>query len=58
MASKQRSVRLPEDVWAWIASLPERYGTDDTEKLKSVLLRGKEMIISAGCSLKMHICNL
>lgn len=54
MGGKQREVRLPEDMWEWIESLPERYGTNNTEKLKAVLYRGKEELereerwISAG----------
>jgi hypothetical protein len=31
-------------MWDWIESLPSRYGTDRTEKTKSVLYRGKERL--------------
>lgn len=27
MGNKQRSVRLPEEMWRWLDQLPDRYGT-------------------------------
>jgi len=44
MANKQRSVRLPEEMWRWLDALPARYGTNTNERLKAVLYRGKERL--------------
>jgi hypothetical protein len=44
MANRQRSVRLPDELWDWIDSLPPKYGADTTAKLQAVLWRGKERL--------------
>lgn len=44
MGNKQRSVRLPEEMWHWLDQLPDRYGTNTNERLKATLYRGKEYI--------------
>jgi hypothetical protein len=44
MGTKQRSIRLPSDLWDWLDSLPPDYGTDLTERVKCVLYRGKRVV--------------
>lgn len=42
MGNKQRSVRLSDEEWEWLKSLPPRYGANVQQKLYSVLQIGIE----------------
>lgn len=40
MANKQRSIRLPDDLWQFLEDLSPEYGSDVNDRLRTVLYKG------------------
>jgi len=41
---RQRSLRLPDEWWEWLDNLPEDYGRDTTDKIRTLLVKGAKRI--------------